>query len=346
MSWLNIDEFRTPDEADINLWADTIERICFFSKDKELNLEDSCDWIYDDYSTLNEKKKKDILSALNFNEQFIKNAIVEPDEQNGREELEEEDLFRDKLKGKISVVFNFLSSRANLFLDYYPFEIERKKIRVKKGQSDIHQVYIILLLSSNLRIFGNKLNQAGHLFEALCRYPFIKLLPESATVKFFGSGAGEIMKRDYEGNLLECIESLARDLDFQPNSDVYDPDELGSTGDAGLDWVAWVDFPYGQHKKPIYFAQCACGSNWLDKQDEASISTWRNYIQITSPIQTIHFVPRSFRRYKGEWVKRTSISEVVLIDRIRILYLVNNQPGPILNIYKDLLSEVNNFLLD
>ena len=195
------------------------------------------------------------------------------------------------------------------------------------------------------------INRVGHLFEAFCKRPFAQLVPAIAEKRFFGAGAGEILMRDYNGNLRERLTLLANDLACHTKPIIEDPDEIAATGDAGLDWVGWVSFEDNCNHQPIYFGQCACGTDWVDKQHETALSRWSNYLDINQSLQCFHFMPRSFRRNSLKWFRETKIIyQLTLIDRFRLLKIIaledENAVDEILAPYTALLMEANNFELE
>jgi hypothetical protein len=338
--------FPWPQRGDINLWADFAERICLFSDGGQLSLEDFKDWLVDDRT----KTSEEIESSLNFNYDFLRTVPVAVARQvvNEVEEDDTENENLDAINSKLITLFNFISKRQNVYGLHYPFRVQNNIISLQSQPTNIQKAYIILLMSSDLRIYdAANINRLGHHFEALCEGPFSRLVSNNATVKFFGSGAGTIMRTDYAGNLQTRIRALANDIGLDTTNAIEDPDELSPTGDAGLDWVAWAAFPDQLNHQPLFFGQCACGSNWVDKQHETSLARWRNYFDINQPVHHIHFLPRSFRRINKEWLQKTAIEDVILIDRPRLLFLIEqNDITPILTRYNDLLEETERFLLE
>lgn len=357
-----------PENGDINAWADFIETICMFSEGDSLSIDDFIDFLRDDAS----KTNKQLLTALNFNENFLLTPIPAPippvvvafpitgdeDEMENEATLEEdefegqdlESMERERIRSRLLVLFSFLEARCNYFNPYYPYKIDNGiHIKLLTDLTLIQQLYVVFLLSSEMKLFsGAGINQIGHRFEALCKYPFERLLPTDAAKKFFGAGAGQILKSDYNGNLHDRLVALADDLGVGVTRLVNDPDEVGRTGDAGLDWVGWMSFDDGCDHQPVYFGQCACGANWKDKQHETSLSVWRNFLELNQSIQCFHFMPRSFRRMSLQWFKSSLIiQELTLIDRFRLLKLFDGigdeSMASSLALYTDLLKEADKF---
>lgn len=368
-------QLKWPANGDINAWADFVETLCILSIDGVMSIEDFTDWLTDDPL----KTTEEILSAVNFNEEFlaplhiaprIHAATVNPinaneDDESDQEEKEDEEGFdgadvengrKESVRSRLISLFNFLKAREVYFGNYYPFQVCDVDLTISVFpvaiQTNLQKVYQILLFSSEMHLYSpGNINRLGHMFEALCKRPFWQLLPAIAEKRFFGAGAGKILAADYTGNLKTRLEALAKDLCCETKSIINDPDEVSKSGDAGLDWVGWVSFEDDCNRQPIYFGQCACGTDWVDKQHETSPSHWNNFIDINQPLQCFHFMPRSFRRNSLVWFREIKIiNGLGLIDRYRLLKLISLETDEnveeIILPYDALLTEANNFELE
>ncbi len=360
----NIERLNWPTDGDINAWADFVETICILTEDGLLTIDWFADFLSDDAT----KSTADILRAINFNEHFlaplaissiglpinpidalIQNEIEYTDDDfAGEDEASEQ---TEAIQSRLILLFNFLIARKRCFTQFYPFNVINSTLELMEGQTRLQRLYQVLLFSSEMNLYSpGDINRLGHMFEALCKRPFYQTIPAIAEKKFFGAGGGAIMTSDYLGNLRQKITLLAADLNVNVNPIINDPDELGPSGDAGLDWVGWLSYEDGCDHQPLYFGQCACGSNWIDKQNETSLSHWRNFLLINQSVQCIHFMPRSFRRNSLEWVKKTAIQqELTLIDRFRIMKMFALEDDAIidetLTPYEAILNEAIAFSL-
>lgn len=365
-----------PANGDINAWADFVETLCILNIDGVMSIEDFTEWLTDDPL----KTTVEILSAVNFNEDFLAPLYIAPNvhvatanqinpnddgDFDNEEEEEDEEGFdgidvengrKESVRSRLISLFNFLKARKAYFGNYYPFEVSEVDLTISvfsvAEQTSLQKVYQILLFSSEMQLYSKAdIHQLGHMFEAFCARPFGQLLPGIAEKRFFGAGAGTILAADYAGNLRARLEALAIDLCCKTKSIIDDPDEISKSGDAGLDWVGWVSFEDECNRQPIYFGQCACGTDWVDKQHETSPSHWNNFIDINQPLQCFHFMPRSFRRNSLAWFRETKIIYGLgLIDRYRLLRLIslerNEDIEEIILPYDALLTEANNFELE
>ncbi len=347
-------DLRWPTDGDINGWADYAELLCMLHIDGELSLQSFADWINDNVDKTPAQK----LRAVHFTEEYLKTAVtVTPlpltpflpnavDEEEKDEGYEEDDKITfteapdsdppdtdiiDALSQRLRDVWVVLEARQRNFAGHYPFAVENSVLRFKAATQTAHQqLYIVLMCSSQMQVFSpSAINKLGHCFEALCQIPFRKLLPAGATIRFFGAGAGSLLPATmrYAGkNLRERLKALATDLAVDTQKALEDEDEVSSGGDASLDWVAFLSFKDDVPHQPVFFAQCACGANWIDKQHEARFGRWQRFLHVRQSIQYIHFVPRSFRRLNAAWHRASSImDDLVLIDRYRLLFLLEGE---------------------
>ncbi len=356
---------RWPSDREINAWTDYAELICMLHIDGELSLQSFADWINDNA----DKKPKEKLSAINFSETYLAKAVatspllnpltvVEPEDATNEQDDEEDEEKYDEQKEqgineialRLRPIWAMLEARAVQFRDSYPFEVSSEGPLLKlrnEAQNTQQQLYLVLLFSSQMQAFSSAdINRLGHCFEALCKIPMEKLVPAGAKMRFFGAGAGNLVSEEhlYNGpNLAGNLRMLASDLSVDTTKYLDDEDEISTGGDANLDWVAFLTFNDNAPHQPVFFAQCACGSNWIDKQHEAQQGRWQRFLHVRQSIQFIHFVPRSFRRHTLEWQRGSLIADdLVVIDRYRLMHLIQNDSEkitPFLALYADLLAQ-------
>jgi hypothetical protein len=362
MAWFDNNRLPWPDNGDVNAWADFVESICLFNPDRSLSIEEFSDFLLDDATKTNE----DILAAINFNEQFMQLPVtgailpatkfpaIIPVEEEEEDDFEGDDTDSEEselIRSRLLRLFHFLNARKEYFGAFYPFTTSDNSIEFE-GYEDISlikKLYLVLLFSSQMNFFPKSgITQVGHMFEYLCHRPFNNLVPALAEKRFFGAGGGTIMPSNYPGNLKQKIIQLASDLKVSTHPIIDDPDELGPGGDAGLDWVAWISFEDDCDHQPLFFGQCACGANWVNKQDETAPSHWRRYLNLNQAIQCIHFMPRSFRRKTLAWFRAsTLIGELTIIDRFRMLQLLKLEGDEtlteMLNMYSPIFADAESF---
>ena len=353
MAYLKYTDFSLPKlNNDSNFWADHIEFFCFISQDGIITQQQVIDRILDENSNnasnavedvASETEISDLVSELDSPEELIEDEIYDESRDNPA--------FFDKINSKVGSFFSILKTRESNFGNDYPFTVNHTLLTLKKGLSTSQNLYIILLCSSLLRLATKKgINKLGHHFEELCAPAFRMLTPHNTQNFFFGSGLGDIQTPSITGSFYDKVISLCSLLHVSPrthftreNAGIY------NVGDGGLDWVGVLNFNDNQFSQPTFFGQCACGSDWVDKEFDAHKSKWEKYIQFENGYLTYHFVPRHLRDESLSWDNPLNIFDVVLIDRFRLIELLkseDNLSDLLTKIYQPFLDEVNTNKID
>lgn len=334
--------------SDYNQWVDHIEFFCFISQEGTVTEQQIIDRILDENSNdpinaiedvVPEEEIEELISSMDIEDEAIEDEIIDPSEDNSA--------LTDKIASSVNSYFNLLKARQANFVDDYPFIISvNNEITLKDNLSTSQTLYLILLCSSLLRLATRSgLNRLGHHFEELCEPVFRKLTPINTQNIFFGSGAGTTGVTSISGTFYNKVIQLC-DLLHVSHTTHFTPQNAGirNVGDGGLDWVGIYDFDDNQLSQPTFFGQCACGNDWIDKEFDAHISKWKNYIQFSNGYLTYHFVPRHLRDESLAWDNPLNIYDVVLIDRYRLMSLLKTEADLstlLSNIYQVFLDEVD-----
>ncbi len=341
MCLVNLKKLKFPDSsADINHWADVIEFYCLLSRDGVITIADVVDRIIDARGGDVSAAAEDVLEIEDL-EELEHSLAVDGDEDLS---TSTDGAKRDEIESRVKGYFEFLQSRAILYANSYPFQIDGGRIFVKKVTSSEIYLYVALLVSSLLLFVEKKwVHSLGHKFEHLCGPAFETLLPTGAHAHLFGAGAnnGGI----FNGTFFQKVAKLAEllNLNTKPkfNKDAVSPHNVG---DGGLDWVGFYDFKDTESFLPIFFGQCACGEDWVTKQFDAHPDKWKNYIDFENSYLSYHFIPRSIRSQLGKWADPLDLYNVVIIDRLRLIKLLQNRRSladELLTIYIDLFERLD-----
>ena len=290
---------------DPNKWADFWELRCLASIEKAFSADDLLNLIYD--NTISEKEE-------------TSSGVYEGSRKGEKE---------DARRAEIDMWLELLRNRATLFGGSLPFHLTASGITLRKNLKAAHRTYLGLLLASNLDYLRDSNFDLTNWFEEFSVEMTKGLLPENRMAKCFRFGKGRVGEMGrYQGNVRKKLEQLGDDLhlsfrtDFERNclkDSTFLPSK--SSGDKGLDIVAWIDFGDRESQKPMFFGQCACGKDWKDKQFEAHQVVWQDIYQFSNRPVTLLFIPHSFRDSNGEFRLRAITHELVLLDRYRLLFL-------------------------
>ena len=299
------------------LWADYIELLCLVNLDRAVSELDVIDRIED---------RRDLGEGV--------------DDAGDRSERHTSRTgYEDRTILYVSDCFSLLRYRYYAFKDFYPFFLSkggdtllrRKKLTLKQ------KLYVFFLLSANLKhvskqyipIFTASFEIASA--EALHSY-----LPRGAKVFLFGKNPLNMGR--YSGKLWYKIQVLAQDIresvvadegEFEPND----------TGDNGLDIVGWVPFGDPADKFLIVFGQCACTLDWVVKQHSSGEAAWSGVISSKTPRNNVSFVPFCLRDLGGGWYRSRDAQGTILIDRLRLVRLLEGKYRSLKELPYDLVDE-------
>ncbi len=214
-------------------------------------------------------------------------------------------------------IFGILDFRADKYSKQYPFEINQKKIILKKDLTNKQKMYLILLLSSNLNYFSLLQFYLTTEFESISFYALRTIMPRTGIIKEFGENS------DYKGNAIEKISALATDLNIE--IDQKEVETIQGNKERGLDLIAWIPFEDKIPNMLTILGQCACGKDWYKKQHETRRfeSAYFRFYRL-KPIHTL-FIPYSLSNSSNTFYQSDEINDGTLIfDRKRILDNIDN----------------------
>lgn len=237
--------------------------------------------------------------------------------------------YSDTISSRTNEVFEHLHSRADGYGSAYPFQLSEDgnvlRLRLTEpetAEGAAQRVYIFTLACANLRCIkklSDRDDLAG-LYEVLCVAVLQALMPATAEVHHFGKSKHNTGR--YVGKAPDKIRKLAEDLCERCLFDEEDFDTR-DTGDAGLDLVAWVPMGDLLSSTIIFFGQCACTLTWPSKRYSASAAAWSSTLTFSAPPTTVVFIPFDFRRIDRSWYFKRVVSDIVLVDRLRLMLSVS-----------------------
>jgi hypothetical protein len=350
MPYLDESKIALPkDESDYNVWADHIELLAMLHPDRKLTVEAIKDRLIDENDGDPKKALKQINKTARKTTTPAIDKIAEDQFENDTDPEDEQ-----RIKTALLGVLDYMKCRKAIVNDYYPFDIDDAySVTLIDALTNKNRIYIILLLSSLVKVInvkGGFSYTITHRFEKLCEKPFELLTPAIATKEFFGAGGPDNENPNPGGKtFFEKVSNLASKLclPLHPN---FTKDAAGvhNVGDGGLDWAAYMPFADNLHTVPTFFAQCACGNDWEDKLFDVNKGKWNQYILFSYDYKSYHFIPKSFRDLDNKWLNNISIHSVILIDRFRLIELLEKAGGEdeVVAEYVDLLQELEEAAID
>lgn len=287
-------------KKDIHHWADFLEIICLFSNDNLVSQSDFIDRLTP-------------LRDLEDNEEFKEKSNSKRNELNSQ-------LAED--------VFSLICYREAVFKDSYPFSLSEDSKTISRivNIKNARKIYLSLLFSSSLSIFSDYTNKLTSSFERLSLEVLKKFLPKNGKALLFGSSNIESLTEGKVKNehLWKKLTKLADNL---KENVIIVKEEFSerNTGDGGLDLYAWIDLGDDNRHFPIYFCQCACTPNWIEKQHSSKYDSWDGLISLAIYPVNIIFIPYSIRKANGMWHEGHNIKKSVMVDRQRILHIIKDE---------------------
>ncbi|WP_312466386.1 hypothetical protein [Atlantibacter hermannii] len=231
----------------------------------------------------------------------------------------------DRTEAQLENVWIQLSYRNASMADMYPFNVEGDTISLKDEITNKHRVYIFALCCSRLRSFIGIQGAAQRWakgFAVVCKYATKGLLPAHGVVRIFDANSED--RRAYYGtDLRRALRVMGADLGVK-RIDEEECDRVGSSGDAGFDIIATVNFEDSLSCNFGILGQCgAQEEGWPKKTLEAHSLNLTPYFHTTFSYPSVMFTPVFYRDSNGQWVTARPTSGVVLLDRLRTLFLIN-----------------------
>ena len=222
--------------------------------------------------------------------------------------------------------FEHLEYRARVVADSYPFALDDSNVlSVKSELQESQRLYVYLLMASSLRHFEkSERTRISSSFEAIGAEALRQYMGGNATVHIFGTSSRD----HYSGKKYCKITKLAEDI-CEKVLIPEDRFDQRDSGDAGLDIVGWLPTHDNNPGRLLIFGQCACGDRWDEKQCSSDYKKWNKLISLSiEPVNSI-FIPYCFRDASGAWFHPDKIHMSLMIDRIRIMKLLDSVESPL-----------------
>jgi hypothetical protein len=218
-----------------------------------------------------------------------------------------------------------LEYREGAFKAFYPFKVDGDRLLWKKKQDPKHQIYLFLLACSRLRSFSKSMRQsAAKAFVEIAREAMRSLAGPSFDVRIFDANSDD-RKTYYGTDLRVALRKLGEDFAAHAIHDEH-INKKDPAGDAGLDLVAIRRFSDSASGHYTILGQAACReTEWPAKRFEASPQSMRAFFNLLNNPEYIIFIPMCYRRANGEWVDSSSGSGCLVVDRLRLIALLEER---------------------
>ena len=287
----------------IYLYADFVELIALFSNNSYVTETDILDRLKDEGET----NILDIISS-------------EAAEDGDDEEIPESK--KNDLKERwVNELFSLIEDRVAIYNENYPFNYDLKRgFILKDNIQGKQELYLFLLIASNLDSFNKIGSELTKDFELVSFYSLKEFLPAYARVESFGKNT------IYTGNAISKIKRLASEMRLDINENSLRNISEKNNQERGLDVVGWLPFKDSCPNIITILGQCTCEKNWPKKyHDTKRFETYMKYFRL-KPIHAM-FIPYSLIIRNSSWFDRSDDIErnTIMFERKRILELFNEQ---------------------
>ncbi len=236
-------------------------------------------------------------------------------------EIDDEDRANenDKTESWINDIFQIISERVILFTNDYPFLLDSRGFIIKEQASERQQLYLFLLISSNLSLFRLFEPDLTSEFEDVCFYSLKNYLPQKAIVKSFGKNS------EYTGTAKSKMRALAEEMNISIDETFLEKiSDLGNQ-ERGLDLIGWLPFNDRVPNFISVLAQCACGKEWYLKLGETKRYNRYYKFYLQEPIHAL-FIPYALTNYQNTDFHQGDEfgSDVLVFERFRILSTIDD----------------------
>ena len=229
----------------------------------------------------------------------------------------------DSKEQKLEDTWAQLEYRSECLQEKYPFQVKDDWVSlICSNLTSIQRIYVFLLAASRLKSFKTKgmVQRWARLFTFVSKIALSAMFPAYAETRIFDANSSD--RGIYYGHRLpDALKKLGQDLAvLNTNEEVLK--ELPTSGDAGVDLVAILDFKDKLCTNYAALAQCGAQQGWPTKTLEASAIRLSSFFQLTQSFPAMMFIPFFYRTASGEWVRTQPTTGVTLLDRYRILFLI------------------------
>lgn len=223
----------------------------------------------------------------------------------------------------ITDIFELIRLRADCFKDIYPFEFKFEantySLKLKNDLNTIREIYLNLLICSNLDSFPKLKQVLSAEFESISKEAIKSLLKGW---KVFSTGK----KPDVKGDALSKIKQLQKLLRIDINSRYVNEGMIIGNQEYGLDLIAFKDFNDNVANKLILLVQCTCEKEWFKKTNDTG--SWEDfyYYQKIKPYHSLIVPYDLIDANTNNFYDLNKIKDnhILILDRQRIMNEIDN----------------------
>ena len=250
------------------------------------------------------------LQLLLSGDEFLSSTELRNSFTAGRQPTEEENSF----------MHAEVENRARRAGRHYPFSVFEGGLHIdREAASDLYFFLLLMSLRNAPARDGDGLDRSDPLFDAIAREAFRESLGDGASSLIFAWPP-----RDGRPSVFsDAVAWAATRIGVELRGGVIEDHPR----DAGVDVIAWRDFPDGRTGFPILLAQNTVQFQFVKKPRDVQPSRWRDWLRIGVAPGIGFAVP--FAIPDGDiWWDDVCTDVTLVLDRVRLIYAVRDLDPP------------------
>ena len=227
----------------------------------------------------------------------------------------------DEYEARAENWFHHFRNREKILGEKYPFTLEKDQLvsNMPENLNPVQKIYVYLLFCSHLKFFKDYQPILTSDFEHLSLLAIKALLPTRAKIISVGKRIDSV-QTGMRGNVFSKIQKIAGEL--KEKILVSETDfPSRSSGDGGLDIIAYIPFSDNKNSLIVYAGQCKCSLEWINAKNPALVL--ESFMTCNHKPINLFFIPFLFRKRNFDWHENQNVKSKILIDRLRLIDLVN-----------------------
>ena len=210
-------------------------------------------------------------------------------ERNASFDVENWQTNSDKIEDAVGAVFEEIAKRIVMLGSLYPFKLVNGSLVYTESENLFYEFLLCVARSPNLTE-GQYVNLPRN-FEKTAALTCAKYLGQHAEYEHTGSprDASVAFKDKFItiNRRMSTNSSACEDFFWNPQYGL--PANGPTSGDEGVDFIAWHNFSCGRRIGALtMLGQCACGDNWRDKYSDISLKKfgkWFGQMSVVDPVR-------------------------------------------------------------
>jgi hypothetical protein len=171
-------------------------------------------------------------------------------------------------------IYEEIERRSNLLGDAYPFKINGNQISYVESKSYFYEFCLAICSADNITTGTNK--YFPRVFERISAVLIKSYLGHDSDCVHVGSPRDSDVGKKFV-DAMKKVHELTNELRWNSIEDFGT--EPQTTGDEGVDFIAWKNLPDKRKGKLFVMGQCACGDDWNTKFNDLSLGKLNKWFQ-------------------------------------------------------------------